>query len=58
MSNVNFLLSIQYKNTIYIQNNNCFNESCYDTLDDVANSPLVECSYLYAIYFLAVDYLI
>jgi hypothetical protein len=46
MTNVNFLKSLSYKTIIYVENNNCFNETCYDLIDDVANSPLVECSYL------------
>jgi hypothetical protein len=45
-NHVKFLFSIQYKSTIIVYNNDCFNESCYDSIDDIANSPLVECSYL------------
>jgi hypothetical protein len=39
-------LAVQFDTNIYVQPHDCFNETCFDDIDDYANSPLVECSYL------------
>lgn len=40
-----FIYSHSHK-YIEVKKSSCFNESCYDHFTDLANSPLVECSYL------------
>lgn len=31
---------------IIVPDSNCYNETCYNSIDDIENSPLIECSYL------------
>ena len=38
--------SLEYKSNIVVKENKCFDETCYSSIEDLANSPLVECSYL------------
>jgi hypothetical protein len=37
---------VEFEANITVQPNTCFNETCFNDIDDYANSPLVECSYL------------
>ena len=45
LSNFNVFQSISYQPIVNVEINNCYNETCF-LIDDVSNSPLVECSYL------------
>ena len=42
---------------IRIAPSDCYDEKCYANLSDVYNSPLVECSYLYASRFTTTTYM-
>jgi hypothetical protein len=43
---VSLIKAIEYDWSIRVPENTCFDETCYTDIDDYANSPLVECSYL------------
>jgi hypothetical protein len=35
-----------YLSSIEVKETSCYDEKCYNSINDVYNSPLVECSYL------------
>lgn len=43
---VSFMNAVEYDWFIRVPKNDCFDETCYTDIEDYANSPLVECSFL------------